>query len=339
MVLAAVLRPEILLWAIPLLLLLGTIAVLGLLVVVFLIRLYAQVTCGVYNGKARMDGKTVIVTGCTSGIGKETARDLAKRGARVIMACRNMDLAEKIKDEIVKETDNSKVIVKKLDLSSFASIREFADDINKTETKLDVLIHNAGYAQTFKKAKTEDGLEMTMATNHYGPFLLTHLLINLLKKSSPSRVVVVSSSLYRLARVNLDNPNPLDTMPGYLYYVSKEANILFTKELARRLEGTGVTVNCLHPGLIDTGIWKNVPAPLSWGLALIIKGFFKTPEQGCQTTVKLAVEEKLLKTTGKYFSDCQESSVSHSASDMGKARKFWEISEKLVQLEENDPRI
>ncbi|CAK1540947.1 unnamed protein product [Leptosia nina] len=286
-----------------------------------------------------MDGKTVIVTGCTSGIGKETARDLAKRGARVIMACRNMELAEKVKDEIVKETDNTKVIVKKLDLSSFASIRAFAEDVNKSETKLDVLIHNAGYAQSFRKVKTEDGLEMTMATNHYGPFLLTHLLINLLKKSSPSRVVVVSSSLYRLARVNLENPNPLDTMPGYLYYASKEANILFTKELARRLEGTGVTANCLHPGLIDTGIWNSVPAPLSWGLALIIKGFFKTPEQGCQTTIKLAVDEKLLKVSGKYFSDCQESYVSDSASDMGKARKFWEISEKLVQLEEADPRL
>lgn len=180
---------------------------------------------------------------------------------------------------------------------------------------------------------------MTMATNHYGPFLLTHLLIDLLKKSTPSRIVVVASSLYRLASFNLENPNPVNTLPGYLYYASKEANILFTKELSRRLEGTGVTANCLHPGLIDTGIWRSVPAPLSWGLALIIKGFFKTPKQGCQTTVMLAVDEKLEKVTGKYFSDCVESSVSAAASDMGRARKLWEISEKMVKLEENDPRI
>lgn len=239
----------------------------------------------------------------------------------------------------MQSTKNENVLVKKLDLSSFASIRTFAEDIIKTEKKLDVLIHNAGYAETFKKNISEDGIELTMATNHYGPFLLTHLLIDLLKKSAPSRIVVVASSLYRLASVNLDNPNPVNTMPGYLYYVSKEANILFTKELARRLEGTGVTANCLHPGLIDTGIWRSVPAPLSWGLNLINACFFKTPVQGCQTTVMLAVDEKLSKVTGEYFSDCQKSSVSNSASDMGKARKFWEISEKMVRLEENDPRI
>lgn len=244
-----------------------------------------------------------------------------------------------ITEDIIDTTKNTKVIAKKLDLSSFSSIRAFAEDINKTETQLDVLIHNAGYAETFKKNKSEDDLEMTMATNHYGPFLLTHLLIELLKKSAPSRIVVVASSLYRLASFNLENPNPVSTLPGYLYYASKEANILFTKELARRLEGTGVTANCLHPGLIDSGIWRSVPAPLSWGLALINKCFFKTPVQGCQTSVMLAVDESLSKTSGKYFSDCRESTVSTSASDMAKARKLWEISEKLAKLEENDPRI
>lgn len=239
----------------------------------------------------------------------------------------------------MQSTKNENVLVKKLDLSSFSSIRTFAEDITKTEKKLDVLIHNAGYAETFKKNISEDGLELTMATNHYGPFLLTHLLIDLLKKSAPSRIVVVASSLYRLGSVNLENPNPVNTMPGYLYYVSKEANILFTRELARRLEGTGVTANCLHPGLIDTGIWRNVPAPLSWGLAFINACFFKTPVQGCQTSVMLAVDESLAKVNGKYFSDCQESSLSSSASDLRRARKLWEISEKLVKLEENDPRI
>lgn len=242
-------------------------------------------------------------------------------------------------DEIIDSTRNSKVITKKLDLSSFASIREFAADINNTETKLDVLIHNAGYAETFKKNLSVDGIELTMATNHYGPFLLTHLLVDLMKKSAPSRIVVVASSLYRFAFVNLDNPNPVDTLPGYLYYVSKEANILFTRELSRRLEGTGVTANCLHPGLIDSGIWRSVPAPLSWGLSLIIKGFFKTPKQGSQTSVFMATEETLEKVTGKYFSDCAESSLSASASEMGRARKLWEISEKMVKLEENDPKI
>lgn len=332
-------KVDYLYWFFFVIIIIGFLTFLAFICLLYAIRLYAQYTCGIYKEKTKMDGKTVIITGCTSGIGKETARELAKRGARVIMACRNIDAAEEIKNEIIEATKNENVVVKKLDLSSFASIREFAEDINKNEQHLEVLIHNAGYAESFKKNKSVDGIELTMATNHYGPFLLTHLLIKLLKKSSPSRIVVVASSLYRIGSVNLNNPNPVDTFPGYLYYVSKEANILFTRELARRLEGTGVTANCLHPGLIDTGIWRSVPRPLSWGLNLIIKGFFKTPVQGCQTSVMLAVDENLLKVTGKYFSDCEESSVSSSASDMGRARKFWEISEKMVKLEEDDPRM
>ncbi|XP_026729055.1 retinol dehydrogenase 14 [Trichoplusia ni] len=339
MIVAEAWKASYLFWVFPVIFVLIIFAVLGLFGLLLAVRLFAKYTCGRFRKNTRMDGKTVIVTGCTSGIGKETARELANRGARVIMACRNLEAAEKIKGEIIDATKNPKVLVKKLDLSSFASIREFAEDINKTETKLDVLVHNAGYANTFKKQKTVDDLEMTMGTNHYGPFLLTHLLIDLLKKSAPSRIVVVASSLYRLGSVNLENPNPVDSLPGYLYYVSKEANILFTKELARRLEGTGVTVNCLHPGLIDTGIWRSVPAPLSWGLTLINKCFFKTPQQGCQTSVMLAVDEKLETVTGRYYSDCSESSVSRSASDMGKARKLWEVSEKMVKLGEDDPRI
>ncbi|KAL4703603.1 hypothetical protein ACJJTC_006780 [Scirpophaga incertulas] len=328
-----------LLWIFSIMIILCLLAILSFVTVLIAIRLYATYTCGRYKEKTKMDGKTVIVTGCTSGIGKETAKEMAKRGARVIMACRNVEAAEKIKDEIVDSTKNDKIFVKKLDLSSFKSIRTFAEDVKKTEQKLDVLIHNAGYAQAFKKQKSEDDIELTMATNHYGPFLLTHLLIDLLKKSAPSRIVVVASSLYRLASVNLENPNPVDTLPAYLYYVSKEANILFTRELARRLEGTGVTANCLHPGLIDSGIWRNVPAPLSWGLMLIVKGFFKTPREGCQTSVMLACDEKLEKVSGKYFSDCSESTISVLASDMGRAKKFWEISENLVKLEDSDSKI
>ncbi|XP_041985168.1 retinol dehydrogenase 14 [Aricia agestis] len=339
MIVAEAWRADILYWVVPIVTILAAIAALGLLTVVYLVRVYAKYTCGIFSSTSRMDGKTVIVTGCTSGIGLETAKELVKRGAKVLMACRDLEKAEKVREKIVDETKNTKVFVKKLDLSSFASIRSFADDINKTEPKLDVLIHNAGYANTFKKLQSEDGIELTMATNHYGPFLLTHLLIDLLKKSQPSRIVVVASSLYRLGSVNLDNPNPISSLPGYLYYVSKEANILFTRELARRLEGTGVTANCLHPGLIDSGIWKSVPAPLSWGLAIINKCFFKTPAEGCQTSVMLAVDETLTGVSGKYFSDCRESTLSAAVSDMGKARKWWEISEKMVKLEENDPRI
>lgn len=286
-----------------------------------------------------MDGKTVIITGCTSGIGKETARDLAKRGAKVIMACRNVDLANKFKDELIKETGNTNVHVRKLDLSSLQSVREFARQINQEESKLDVLIHNAGTAEFLKKKITEDDLEMTMATNQFGPFLLTHLLIDLLKKSKPSRIIVVASSLYQLASLNLENPNPKTTFPGYLYYVSKYANIVFTLELARRLEGTGVTANCLHPGLIDSEIWRSVHPPFSWPLKIIIKLFFKTPVQGAQTTIHLAVSEELNGVSGKYFADCAEHGLTKAIQDPAMGKKYWEICENLVKLQPSDPKI
>lgn len=230
--------------------------------------------------------------------------------------------------------------MKKLDLSSQISVREFASDINKTEPRLDVLIHNAGMALAFRGYQSEDSIELTMATNHYGPFLLTHLLIDLLKKSTPSRIVVVASELYKLASVNLNNLNPINTKPAaYLYYVSKYANIYFTRELARRLEGTNVTANCLHPGMIDTGIWRNVPFPLNYPMQAITKGFFKTPEQGAQTSIHLAVSDELNGVTGKYYMDCKEHSLNDAACDMDKAKKLWEESAKIVKLTEKDSKI
>lgn len=133
------------------------------------------------------------------------------------------------------------------------------------------------------------------------------LWIDLLKRSKPSRVVVVASGLYVLARLNLNNVNPTSSLPGYLYYVSKYANIVFTLELARRLEGSGVTANCLHPGIMNTGIWKNVPPPLSWVLNFMLKTFCKTAVEGAQTTIHLAVSDEVKGVTGKYFMDCRVS--------------------------------
>ncbi|KZC07955.1 Retinol dehydrogenase 14 [Dufourea novaeangliae] len=363
---------------------LATAASLGVLLLLLAVYFYAQYTLGICKSKTNMAGKTVIITGCTSGIGKETARDIAKRGARLIMACRNTDAANKLKginiyfnvckympvlcetitpevisidnydtvtrancmvmllgeeQELIKESNNNNIIVRKLDLSLLSSVREFAEQINREENKLDVLIHNAGTAEVFRKKVTEDGLEMTMATNHYGPFLLTHLLIDLLRRSKPSRIVVVASSLYVFARVNLNNINPTTTLPGYLYYVSKYANIMFTLELARRLEGSGVTANCLHPGLMSTGIWKNVPPPMSWLVNFLLNNLCKTPEQGAQTTIHLATSEEVEGVSGKYFSDCRESSLCCGVADPSKGKKFWELSEGIVKLQPTDPKI
>ncbi|XP_050596110.1 retinol dehydrogenase 14 isoform X3 [Bombus affinis] len=300
---------------------------------------FIQYTFGVCKSKNRMDGKTVIITGCTSGIGKETAKDIARRGARLIMACRNMESANKLKEELIKESGNENIVTRELNLSSLTSIREFAQQINREESRLDVLIHNAGTADLFTKKVTEDGLEMTMGTNHYGPFLLTHLLIDLLKQSKPSRIIVVASGLYYLARLNLNNVNPTTTLPGYLYYVSKYANIVFTLELARRLEGSGVAANCLHPGLINTGIWKSVPPPFSWGLHFLLNTFSKTIEQGAQTTIYLAVSSEVNGISGKYFSDCRETELPHGIKNPSQGKKFWELSETMVKLQPSDPKI
>lgn len=240
----------------------------------------------------------------------------------------------------MQESGNSQIVVKKLDLGKQQSIREFAADILKTEQRIDVLIHNAGMALAFRGQTGEDGIELTMATNHYGPFLLTHLLIDLMRKSAPSRIVIVASELYRLASVNLNKLNPIGTFPAaYLYYVSKFANIYFARELARRLEDSGVTVNFLHPGMIDSGIWRNVPFPLNLPMAAITKGFFKTPKAGAQTSIYLATSEDVAHINGKYFMDCKEATLNAAAMDDEKAKKLWDESVKMVKLTDQDPKI
>jgi len=310
-----------------------------LLLFMLYIRYYSASRVRMFYAKRRLDGKTVIVTGANHGIGKETAKYFAKLGARIILACRNTEKANKAMAEIIEETKNPNIIVLKLDLSSFKSIRTFAMEINRTEQKLDILVHNAGYANTFKKAVTEDGLEMTMATNHYGPFLLTHLLIDLMKKTHGSRIVVVSSSLYCLAKVDMNNLNPITTLPVYLYYVSKNANIMFTLELAKRLQGTGVTANCVHPGLVDTGIWDSAPFPMNIPLWLLRKWMFKTPEQGCQTTVFCSVSEELDGISGRYYEYNREAKLSQRLLDENVNATFWDASTQLVKLTDNDSKI
>lgn len=162
----------------------------------------------------------------------------------------------------------------------------------------------------------------------------------MLKKSAPSRIVVVASELYRLACLDLNNINPTRSwFAPYVYYKSKYANICFTRELARKLEGTGVTANCLHPGLVDTGIWESAPWLVKWPLKLVIKTFFKNPVQGCQTSVFVACSDELEGVTGKYFMECKERQLSSGASDDNKAKKLWEISENLANIRPNDPKI
>ncbi|KAJ9585977.1 hypothetical protein L9F63_020374 [Diploptera punctata] len=300
-----------------------------ILIKVYNIWITTPCTC-----KTRMDGKTVIVTGSNTGIGKETARDLARRGARVILACRNLEKAKEARDDIIQSTGNNKVEIRELDLSSLSSVRTFAKGIVESEPKLDVLINNAGLGG-IKKTSTVDNFEMTFQVNHLGPFLLTCLLLDLLKKSAPSRIVIVSSWLHSAAVVDFDN---LFGDKWYIsvhqYCISKLANVLTTKELAAKLEGTGLPCSCFMSKLFQIYVYKISRILLLCCLSRSrIRGtIFEDVVEGSQTSIHVAVSKKLEGVSGKYFRECKESSPSKSALDKELAKRMWERSEILVGL-------
>ncbi|KAF1375199.1 hypothetical protein PFLUV_G00237030 [Perca fluviatilis] len=283
-----------------------------------------------------MNGKTIIVTGANSGIGKATAAGIVKLQGRVIMACRDLRRAEEAAREILQETgsDRSQLIVKQLDLASLTSVHTFCRDIIKEEPRLDVLINNAGVYQC-PYAQTEDGFEMQFGVNHLGHFLLTHLLLNLLKQSAPSRVVVVSSKLYKHGHINFEDLNSEQSYDkAFAYSRSKLANLLFTRELARRLEGSGVAVNALTPGIVRTNLGRHVHVPV---LAkplfdLLSRGFFKSPEEGARTSVYLACSPDVEGVQGKCFADCKPQVLLDKATDEEVARKLWDMSEIMVGI-------
>ncbi|KAL7640090.1 UNVERIFIED_CONTAM: hypothetical protein RMT77_009504 [Armadillidium vulgare] len=299
---------------------------------------YFLVPC---TSKADLKGKTVLITGASAGIGKETALDLAKRGARVILACRNPAKAEEVKECIMKSSGNKSVLVYKIDTSDLNSVRECAAEVLKKEKRLDILINNAGIAGNGEKCLTNDGLELTMATNYFGHFLLTNLLIDLLKKSSPSRIINVSSIVHRFCfeidAEDLNFDKKYDRISAYAR--SKICNILFTKELSRRLVGTGVTANSLHPGIVYTNIWYDCKSFLMTYLNLIAYTLGINEREGAQTTIYAAVSEDLKNITGKYFDNCQEGVRSSLAENLETAQKLWTVSEKIVQLQTHEMKL
>ncbi|XP_072177590.1 retinol dehydrogenase 11-like [Diadema setosum] len=302
-------------------------------IIVSAVRLFIRVTQRFADvERYSMEGKTVLITGGSNGIGKATAKLLARKKARVIIACRNVEKGRAAVDEIIAATGNKDVRVKKLDLSSLASVRSFAKELKEEESALHVLINNAGILAPAKKTITEDHLEMTYATNHFGPFLLTNLLLELLQKSAPSRIINVSSVVYAMGRIEFDNLCAERSYSSYsLYGHTKLANILFTRELSKRLEGTGVTANCLHPGTVRTSLLSYRP---ELKLISVIFGslFWKDPEVGAQTSLYLAVSDDVKDLSGCYFDNCRAVVPSARARDDGIARKLWETSEKLTGL-------
>lgn len=275
-----------------------------------------------------MKDKVCLITGANAGIGKVTAQKLADAGATVVMVCRNRQKGEAALSEIKKKSGNTDVELMIADLSSQAEIRRLAAEFKAKHNGLDVLVNNAG-VYIPKRTLTVDGIETTFAVNHLAYFLLTNLLLDLLKQSAPSRIVNVSSEAHHYGKVEFDNLQGERQYKGFpAYSNSKLENILFTRELAHRLAGTNVTANSLHPGAVATGIFRNTPKPIEW----IIKLITMSPEKGAQTSIYLATSNEVEGITGKYFEKKKEKYPSRVAQDDELARKLWQVSEQLTGL-------
>jgi NAD(P)-dependent dehydrogenase (short-subunit alcohol dehydrogenase family) len=279
-----------------------------------------------------MAGKTVVVTGASSGIGLATAAALAGMGADVLITARDSGRGGAAVESVARTTGRKPGLVL-FDLDSMSSVREGAAQILERAGRIDVLVNNAGIVLSNRKL-TADGFETTFAVNHLGPFLLTQLLYDRLVSSAPSRIVNVASIAHKSARSGLDFD---DLQAGNVYKLSrvyarsKLANIYFTTELARRLAGTGVTANSLHPGTVKTGWGRDGDTNGLLALGIRIGSpFFKTPEKGALTSVYLASAPEVQGVTGKYFVKCREQTPSKAARDEDAARRLWQVSEELV---------
>ncbi|RZC41207.1 retinol dehydrogenase 13-like [Asbolus verrucosus] len=303
---------------------------------------------GLFSGKcvsmARLDGKVAVVTGANTGIGKETVKDFFKRGARIILACRNVDKANEAIEDIKKQCEGCENLgqldVVRLDLSSLSSVKMCAKAVLESEQEINLLVNNAGVMMC-PKGRTEDGFETQLGTNHLGHFLLTMLLLPKICQSTPARIVNVSSVAHKMGYIDFEDLNWVKRRYSALgaYQQSKLANVLFTTELARRLgeaDIKGVTVYCLHPGVVATELGRHLDnvyfRDIQWIWRIFIKKFIKTPEQGAQTTIYCSVDEKCADETGLYYSDCKIAEVSRNAKHLKDAERLWNESLELVQL-------
>ena len=280
-----------------------------------------------------MDGKMCLVTGATAGIGYVTALEIARMGATVILLGRNLEKCAAAVKMIREQTGNPEVEFLLADLSSQAQIRAAADKFHKEHDHLDVLVNNAGGFNLTRKL-SEDGIEMTFAVNHLAYFLLTHLLFDALKRSPSARVINVSSGSHYGEHLDFNDLqlkrfyNPMQA-----YGRSKLANILFTYELARRLEGTHITANALTPGMVATDIWKKVNRWLTPLIDPLIRRMGQTPLEGAQTSIYLATSPEVNAVSGKYYANKKPIRSSQASYDQEAARRLWDLSLELVGLE------
>jgi len=274
--------------------------------------------------------KTFIVTGANTGIGKVTAKQLAQRGAHVVLACRSKDKAAAVLEEIQRDTGTTSAEYVPLDLGDLASVRACAEAIAARGTPIHGLINNAGMAGA--KGLTRDGFELTWGVNHLGPYLFTRLLLDRVKQAGRARIVnVASASHYNATGIDWDAlKQPTRSSTGMREYaVSKLSNVLFAKELARRLDGTGVTTYALHPGVVATDVWRRVPGPLRW----LIKRFMITPEQGAVASLRCATDPELGGQTGRYYDvGGTEREPSKLADDAELAKALWTRSAEWTNL-------
>jgi NAD(P)-dependent dehydrogenase (short-subunit alcohol dehydrogenase family) len=280
-------------------------------------------------GTTPLEDRMWIVTGANSGIGKATALGLANLGGSLILACRDASKGEAAREEIVRESGNARITAMVVDLANQASILTFAEEINQDYKRLDALVNNAGLFTRHRKV-TPDGLEMQFAVNYLGGFLLSHLLLDLLMATAPSRIVNVTSSAHRRATIDFDDLQGERRYKGYrAYSQSKLAQVLFTGEFARRLTGTGLTVNCCHPGVVKTNLaLDEAPAVLRF-----VRKFFKSPAKGAETPIFLVASPKVASLSGQYFVDRQVKALSKAAQDRETARRLYDVSIDLAKLE------
>lgn len=282
-----------------------------------------------------MQGKVCIVTGANSGIGKATTMGLAQMGATVVMVCRDQSKGEEVQNEIKEKSGNDSIDLILADLASQASIRQLAEDIQQRYQQLHVLINNAGIVNLTRR-ETPDGFEVMFAVNYLAPFLLTNLLLEKLKASAPARIVNVSSDSHEAGYIRMDD---LQSEKQYKfmrsYGQSKLALVLFTYELARRLQGTGVTANCLHPGFTATNIGQNGVGTVGRNIVkLIFSRLGISPEEGARTSIYLASSPEVEGVTGKYFTKSIPVRSAPISYDETLQHQLWEETTKLVNLHE-----
>lgn len=286
-----------------------------------------------------LEGRTCLVTGATSGIGREIALGLAEQGARVVICGRDASRSEATRADIARRSGNHNVEVLIADLASLAEVRKLAGAFLSDHEALHVLVNNAGVVN-MRREVTVDGFEATFAVNHLAHFLLTNLLVGRLRESAPARIVNVASDAHRFGSIDWDDLQSERRYEGLplvaglrVYGASKLANVLFNLELARRLADTGVTANCVHPGMVATGLGANNGA-LGRAATVLLRPFALSPRKGAQTPLYVAGAPELEGVSGRYFARKREATTSAAARDPEAARRLWEESRRLVGLDD-----